>query len=291
MGDASPDLWDAVAVLNRWVLYTSMLMASGSALCLLLLKPPSIAADATARLGRLAAIVSAPAYVLAIGFGGAAMLGSGLGAILTTQAWSLGFDTSVGSSAILGFPGMLLLIYALTVRRSAAIPLAVGLAIASFLVTGHAATAAPVWLTAPIVGIHLLCAAFWFGAFAPLYVAVRKLPAVEAAVLITRFSAQAVYAVGAIVVSGCIIAAVQVEGVSALATTDYGLRLLAKLALVAAIIGLAAYNKWVLTPKLRRGERASAASIRRLIVVEILLYLLILGAAVSLTMTAPPRAL
>ena len=38
------------------------------------------------------------------------------------------------------------------------------LLLASFLLTGHAATAAPVWLMATNVAVHLVCAAFWFAA-------------------------------------------------------------------------------------------------------------------------------
>ncbi len=286
-----PDIWGVLAALNRWILYSAMLMASGSALCLVQLQLPAVAADVAARLGRLAAIIAAPAYVLAVGFGGAEMLGGELPIILSARAWSLGFDTSIGLSAMLGIPAMLLLIYAHSTRRDIMLLIAALLAIGSFGVTGHAATAAPVWLTAPSVGIHVLCAAFWFGALAPLYIAAGALPAREAGAMMTRFSVQAIYAVSAIVLSGCVVAAVQVEKVAALTATEYGQRLIVKLALVALIVCVAAYNKLVLTPKLNAGDEESKTAIRRSIMIEIFIYLLIVAAAVSLTMTAPPRSL
>ena len=61
--------------------------------------------------------------------------------------------------------------------------------------------------------------------------------------------------------------------------------------LVAIILGLAAYNKLVLTPALEKGDATASHRIRRTIRIEIVVYVLILGAAMSLTLTTPPRAI
>jgi copper transport protein len=84
---------------------------------------------------------------------------------------------------------------------------------------------------------------------------------------------------------------VQVESPANLLGNDYGAGLIRKLVLVALILGLAAYNKLVLTPALERGDAGSDARIRRTIKVEYGLYVLILGAAMMLTLTTPPRAI
>lgn len=59
----------------------------------------------------------------------------------------------------------------------------------------------------------------------------------------------------------------------------------------AIILGFAAYNKMVLTPALEKGDAGSEARIRRSIKFEYGVYVLILGAAMTLTLTTPPRAI
>jgi copper transport protein len=55
------------------------------------------------------------------------------------------------------------------------------------------------------------------------------------------------------------------------------------------VLALAAVNKTKLTPRLAAGEVAGAASLRRSIRIEFAVMLLILVAAVSLTLPSPPR--
>jgi copper transport protein len=158
----------------------------------------------------------------------------------------------------------------------------------SFLVTGHAATASPVWLAAPAVAVHLLGAAYWIGALYPLYRAASHLEPGAAAMVLVAFSNRAVWLVLGIVVSGLLISWVQLTALSALWTTPYGYRLTAKVAIFGVVLALAAYNKLLLTPKIAAD---AAVRLRWIIRLEFLLILLVLGAAVSLTMTEPPRVL
>ena len=73
-------------------------------------------------------------------------------------------------------------------------------------------------------------------------------------------------------------------------TTDYGLRLTAKLAVFFALLGLAAVNKMVLTPALEKADAAAPGKLRRMIKFEYGAMVLIISAAVSLTLVTPPRA-
>ena len=285
------DVWSLVVLANRWLLYTSMLMASGSAAFLILMAPPGKVACFTARVGRAAAAISFLTYVLAVGAGGADMLGGGADAILFATAWRLGVHTSLGYSAAIGVPAMALLVFGFCRENAAALLTGAAAAVVSFAVTGHAATAPPAWLMAPVVGLHLICAAFWAGALLPLYVAVRMLPSAESGALLVRFSRHAIYAVVGLVASGLAISQVQVVEPARLFTTDYGLRLITKVAMVAFTAGLAVLNKTVLTPRLLRADPQSDIAMGRTIVIEIVLQSLIIAAAVSLTLTAPPRAL
>lgn len=286
--------WTWVVAANRWILYAAMLVAAGSALFLVLFSVPPAVVNPTVALARAATLAGAVAYVVAIGAGGAEMQLAGAGALFEATTWSRGLASTLLPSAVLGVPAMLLLWWALGRSREApssiALTAGAGAAIASFLVTGHAATAAPVWLMATMVGLHLLATAFWMGALFPLQRAAGALGAVEAGALMNRFSRFGVVAVAATMLSGMVISWVQLDGPANLLGNDYGESLLRKLVIVAIVIGVALYNKFRLTPALERGEAGSTARIRRSIRVEYALYVVVVGAAMSLTLPTPPRA-
>ena len=287
--------WTYAVAANRWVLYATMLLAAGSALFTLLIPTPAGVGAATFSLGRTSAIIASVAYLLAIGIGGAEMLMGGATALLSVDAWSRGVGSTLTPSAIIGVPAMLVLIYAFgqgaDKPKTGALTVGAVAAIGSFLVTGHAATAAPVWLMATVVAIHLFGASFWFGALYPLFKTAGTTDATQAGVVMTKFSVWAMFSVGLIILSGLAISFVQVESPSKLLGNAYGAGLVRKLVLVAIILGLAAYNKLVLTPALEKGDATASHRIRRTIRIEIVVYVLILGAAMSLTLTTPPRAI
>ena len=160
----------------------------------------------------------------------------------------------------------------------------------SFALSGHAATAGPAWLTLPALVLHALCAAFWVGAFAPLLLALRRLPRHEAHALLAAFSIRAVVAVACLLLAGAVLAALQLRTPSALIATDYGRLLLLKLALVALLLGLGAINRLVLTPALAR--RADAAPrLRRTIGADLALAAGVVALTAGLGTIPPPRAL
>ena len=98
------------------------------------------------------------------------------------------------------------------------------------------------------------------------------------------------WTVGALFLSGAVITWTQVESPANLFTTDYGVRLATKIAIFLALLGLAAMNKIVLTPALEKADGAAPEKLRRSIRLEYGAMVLIIGAAVSLTLVTPPRA-
>ena len=97
--------------------------------------------------------------------------------------------------------------------------------------------------------LHGIGVAFWVGALAPLAaMAWRRhhglLPVLH------RFSRVAVPVVAVLVLTGLVLAIVQLESFRALIETSYGLILSIKLALVLVLLGLAALNRFRLTPAL-----------------------------------------
>lgn len=283
--------WVLPTYLNRIVLYTSVLLAAGSALLLLIMSWPAAVEPGLRRQGRIAAIVALLTFVVAMAFGGADIVAGGPGALFSGATWSAAMKSTLSVSAAIGIPGALLALWAFGSKAEWALWTGFALLVASFLVTGHAATAVPVWLAATNVGLHLIGGAFWFAAFAPLVATSRTGAPGDAAKVMDQFSARALWLVGAVLLSGVIISWIQVRSPANLTSTDYGQRLLVKLGLVLAILAIAAWNKTSLTPALARNEATAGAKMARSIRVESVVMLLIVAAAASLTLPTPPRAL
>ncbi len=284
------DAWIGAVAFNRFVLYTAMVLAMGSALFSLSIVVPPAAKVATANLGSTAAAIALISHVLAMGFGGAQLLTGGAEILLTPAPWIQGATTTLLPSAIAGVLGMVLLFVGFGSGRPGILLTGVIGALVSFLVTGHAATASPVGLMSAMVGLHLLCAAFWLGALRPLYVTTRSDTASIAGAVMTEFSRRAVISVAVLFVSGVVITVVQVKTPAAMVNTEYGIKLLVKIAFFLLLLAIAAYNKVILTPALQRADESAALRLRRTIRFEYILYVLILGAAASLTLQPPPRA-
>jgi len=290
----SRSIWALAVAVNRWVLYAGMLWVAGTALFLLLLGIEGSLREDARQKARWASVLTALSYVLAVGFGGADMQLGGVDALWKAATWRSGLDSTLASSAVLGLIAMALLYAGFVAgeqRRHGVLIAGATLAIGSFLVTGHAATAPPAWLMAPVVGVHLLATAFWIGAFRPLLLSTGQLSAADSGALMQRFSNFAVPAVIVVLISGTAISLKQLGSPAKLFDNDYGTVLLTKIILVLVIIGIAAYNKINLTPRLIANDVAGVSKIRRTITLELMLYVIVLAAASALTVTTPPRAL
>jgi copper transport protein len=211
--------------------------------------------------------------------------------LLDRAVWAAAAGSSFGITvlvAALAFVSGLasLALHAGVARGIAALALlGVGAALA---VSGHASAAEPQALMRPAVFLHAVGIAVWAGALWPLLVALRS---ADAAGVLDRFSRRIPWIVTIILCSGAVLAIVQVETPAALGTTAYGRVLLAKLAWVAGLFGLAAWNRFRLTSRARTGEGAARVQLRRVIAAEILLMLAVFGTAALWRFTPPPRAL
>jgi len=288
---STASLWVWPTYLNRIVLYAAMLLAAGSALLLLVMSWPASVEPGLRRQGRIAALVAAGAFVVSMAVGGADIIAGGPGALLSGAAWSAAMGSTLSVSAAIGIPGALLAAWAFSQRVEWPLWTGFALLVGSFLVTGHAATAVPVWLAATSVGLHLVGGAFWFAAFAPLVATAKVSAAPEAARVMDQFSSRAVWLVGLVLVSGLVVSWIQVRSPANLLSTDYGQRLLVKLGLVVVVLAMAFWNKSRLTPALARGGAAAGANMARSIRIESGVMLLVVAAAASLTLPTPPRAL
>jgi copper resistance protein D len=151
-----------------------------------------------------------------------------------------------------------------------------------------------------VYAIHMLAAGAWVGGLPPLLfglVEQRHFAPNEARIctvdILSRFSAMAMIAVTLIVASGIANAGFRVAGsFGKLFYTDYGDALLTKISVVAAMLALAYFNRFVFMPKLRSAALKRMEQITwlgRSVTLELALGVLVLGAAAVLGITPPPQ--
>jgi copper transport protein len=167
---------------------------------------------------------------------------------------------------------------------------------------GHASVEGPVVVFFPADVLHVLAASIWVGGVACLLLALpaatRELDRPERSRLLlanlTRFSPLALGAVVAIAVTGVVQAYIDVRSLHGLLHNTYGLLILAKTALLLALIGLGWINRERIIPAFRRivaSERppgSTGALTRRTLRGELALMLCVFGLTAALVSYAPP---
>jgi len=289
--------WNGAVIVDRALHLGMLAVAAGGALFLLLVagRAAGAATIAIRRGLRWPAALAILTALLGIGLEGGLLSAAAVDALARPAVWALGLASTAGASALVaaGALAILLLGLALPPGRPSTGALAVGAlgAVGALALTGHAASAAPRALTVPAVLLHGLAMAFWLGAFWPLRIVLAREPRPVAAALVARFSRRALAAVAILVLAGLALAVVQVETPAALVATDYGRLLLVKLVAVAALLGLAAWNKLRLAPRLAAGEAAAARALASSITAEMAMAAMILVLTAALGQTPPPRSL
>jgi putative copper resistance protein D len=148
--------------------------------------------------------------------------------------------------------------------------------------------------------VHMFAAGAWVGGLPVLLWAlfeVRHLDPDAAAArtlaILSRYSLMAIVAVTLIVASGIANAGFRVAGAfHKLFWTGYGDVLVAKVSVVALMLALAYFNRFVAMPRLRRTvlkDMTQIARLRASVGVELALGVLVLGVAAVLGITPPPQ--
>jgi len=160
---------------------------------------------------------------------------------------------------------------------------------------GHAAD-----IMVTVYSIHVIAAAAWVGGLPPLLFALveqRHFGPYEAREwsldILSRYSLMAMVAVTLIVVSGIANAGFRVAGsFDKLFDTSYGDALFTKIGVVAVMLILASFNRFVAMPRLRAASLKGMGQITRLrysVALELVLGVAVLGAAAVLGITPPPQ--
>lgn len=269
-------------VVVQAVVLASLIWAAGGPLYVLTLAGRSAPADSAARrttalavmLGALSLAVLAPLQLLAIGGDWAAALDP-----FTLELWAGGGGAAAGLRA----GGLLLLTAWLTLWRSPAPGLAgAGAIILSFAFAGHVVSHEPSLLLRLALMVHVLAAAFWLGALAPLRAAALCETPPLAVSLMDAFAVRAGAGLIALLTAGVLLAGF-LSGVWPWqwVQSDWGRGLLLKLGCIALLLGLAGFHRFVLTEALRQGRPQAGARLARSISLEILVALGVLAATAA----------
>ncbi|HXC38931.1 MAG TPA: copper resistance protein CopC [Burkholderiales bacterium] len=298
--DSRDDLWNTLIIIDRAIELAALLIASGGALFILLVEPPSQQHRRTiSQLTGWCAIGGVIAALLSIGLQGGLMAGAAPAELLGANLWQMGIGSTRALSAAFAVPALILLWFgAQTVTRgpaSALLLIGLAAAAASLVVAGHGATVEPRWLALPAWIIHVLVAAFWIGSLPPLLLSLQPTQNVGNSPRdsLTRFSRLAIPAVVLLIVAGACMAALQIGTVEALTPgSAYVTALIVKLVLVAVLLILAVRNRYILMPRLARAPNQGAitTSLSRTIALEFVIGLAVIAAAATLAQQQPPAA-
>ncbi|MET3595326.1 copper transport protein [Mesorhizobium shonense] len=228
-----------------------------------------------------------------IPFQGLDALGAPLNSAFSFDVWNAGlWAMSYGHATLAAAIALLIGLAAFQQSRKRTTGILGGLALLTaglaFASAGHAASAPPKWLMIPAVFVHTVAVLLWLGALAPLGAAIAC-GGPDAVFALKRFSNFIPAIIGALFVSGIAIGVVQVHTPSALLTSNYGRVLLIKLGLVAAMLLLAAVNRYALTRPAIKGDVVAARRLSRSIAAEIILGIAVICVLGLWRFTPPPR--
>jgi copper transport protein len=167
---------------------------------------------------------------------------------------------------------------------------------------GHASVESPVGVFFPADVLHVLAASIWVGGIACLLIALpgatRLLQGAERSGLLlsvlTRFSSLALGSVAVIALTGVVQAYIDVRSLHGLLHSTYGALIIAKVLLLAALIGLGWVNRERVIPALRRivgdggAPGGTGALARRTMRGELALMLCVFGVTAALISYSPP---
>ncbi len=216
--------------------------------------------------------------------------------VLTTSA----FGHSIVARAAAGFVALVLLLRLGPGRRYWRTLAGLGaIGLGALAWDGHGAADPGVagWVHTAADVIHLLAAGVWLGALLclGLLLTTGAPPGTQHEAL-KGFSGIGSVVVAALLASGLINTwfLVGPQHLDGLVSTTWGRLLLGKLVLVAAMLGLAAFNRWKLTPRLEGSlaldPGAALKALRRSVGLESALGLLVLGLVAVLGVQPPPAS-
>lgn len=283
----------------RFALYADLMLLFGLPLFALYTPDSRVSRPASGRVILPLAIGGLALSALAIAAMTASMAGVAIFAVDRASVWTMISETPMGAAWGVRICVLALLSISLVVMHRPAIFAALGaISLGSLAWTGHGAagegTSGIIQLIADVV--HLLAAGAWFGALVGLGSMVWASRDTATTVrALEKFASVGTIIVVSVVGSGLVngLYLVGWSNLARLPFTQYGQLLLIKIALFGAMLGLAAINRFNLTPALDAGiisDRTSPARERLKIslILESSLAAAILGLVAWLSTLEPP---
>jgi putative copper resistance protein D len=159
------------------------------------------------------------------------------------------------------------------------------LAVVPPVFTGHTASGRFPQVATSALVLHVVPVTLWAGGLLALALSMRA-PVGNLAVAVSRFSPMAGVCFVAVGASGLLAAWLHLPGFGSLTTTSYGRLIIAKAGLLVVIGAVGWWHQRRSMPALRAGSRRGFA---RLAAVEVLLFGAVVGLAMALSRTTPPR--
>ena len=250
---------------SRVLIYLSLLFGVGGAFFRHWLRSEAAPMTSTKVLVAVL-LVALPVLPLSLGLQGLDSLAVPLRALSQSNVWVTGTQSAFGVTILLALAAVALSLGSLCLSASwgrsfsLLALICAGLALAA---SGHASTARPRLLTAPTVFLHAIGVAFWIGALIPLMATLHGSATAVTATLL-RFSRAIPFVLVPLILAGVTLAIIQLDmRIDALWTTAYGQVLSLKLLLLVPLFGLAALNRYKLTPSIVQGDAGARRSMRR----------------------------
>jgi copper transport protein len=158
-----------------------------------------------------------------------------------------------------------------------------------FIVVGHASQATPELLVYPGMFLHVTGMLIWFGTLLPLGAALLADRVTTGQVALARLSRPLLFIALMMPATGLLLAFVQLQNVTELWGSAYGIVLLVKIAVLVPLFSLAAANRFALTAPAARGEQVARRWMARSVFGEALLAALVVGVIGLWRFTPPPR--
>jgi putative copper export protein len=277
---------DALAALIKALLYAGVLSGAGAVFAETTIRPSGEAARFLIGVMRRGALLT-----IAAGIASAILLILRLGGDFDEATLSAVFFTSSGAGLGLQIAGAVLLLTAdsddATGTGRAMRLTNAALMTASFVFSGHAGAMGAA--DGLVAFAHVSAAAWWLGSLWLLrYVCAAPDRAVVNA-LVQRFSKVAAVLIGALIMAGVVLIVMLVDLDEDPWFTPWLAILVVKLGVAATVLGLAAYNRYRLTPRLLQGETVALSSLRRMIRAELILIGAILAVTAILTTYVSPH--
>lgn len=250
-----------------------------------------------ARVLRVAAAVAVASAVVLVPLAGSYQRGFGVAGLLDLASYDprlVGNDILVLGLQAVGL-GVAVRLADHPGRGVVAAGVGAAFAVWSPALVGHTRAYEPINLMVLTDALHLSAGAIWLGGLVGLALSLRSLAGRErdAAALLARFTTIAATLLAVLAITGVLMGWRILGAWSPLVTTWYGRLLLVKVAVALTVAGVAAWNRYVLLPRMsgagHDARRRTAELLRRAVVLEAALLVVLLGIT-GFLVQQPPTA-